>query len=683
MSSAKRDKGGDGVLARPLAAAVALVVLGAIAWSNAFGNRALFRHVPDPYRDPVLENSILRGRGLMGEVFGGEFLLSSCGEYRPLGYGATSVLMMLLPGGVEWPWHLVMLALHVATALLAFFLFRGLKCGVMSFVLAAAWMLHPALVPFRNDVNMIYYPMGMMLGAASLLAFERHLALERAWLLVLSVLLYGAAIFTLRQTAVLPVFAMLLCLFADERPRTAAIGLAYLFVGASLLDMFGLGAGASAGILAVAVIAAAAVTKEWAGMRTAMTRVPVFLVAVAALAAVAGSVEPRYVHVLAMDDLEKAGLFEIAAPGFVAGMMLSVSALGLVAAVSALAIPAAFLARGDSRLLASAAPLALLLVASFWGNRTYRDDVTYWQAIDGACSASSPARAGLATALVEAGRHKEAAEILVHLKYDRQEKGVIEDLVHTKLGRASLGMGDEMSAGYFYFRLMLYFDWYTRVKKNSLLEAADFSFRTGYITCAEHFSSCALVLDPYDTRAYNNLGMALVYKNFFRAGAKHFERTLELDPTNERALYYMAFISKILERPGDLARYTALWKAAAPGDSAPDFAPIYAAYSFDVDRMRSWFSAAPLSVYSEGNPYVFRSPDGEHRFPGVPLSVGRYFLERGNDKRALEALHLAHQTDPGLREPVEKLVGVFKRLGYRKDAEHYEMILRGMPSDGR
>ncbi len=50
---------------------VLLVIVGIAAYANSLDNQALFHHTPDPYRDSVLDNSMLNSRPLLGKVLTG------------------------------------------------------------------------------------------------------------------------------------------------------------------------------------------------------------------------------------------------------------------------------------------------------------------------------------------------------------------------------------------------------------------------------------------------------------------------------------------------------------------------------------------------------------------------------------------------------------------------------------
>ena len=90
---------------------VLLVVLGVAAFANSFGNSALFHFAPSYYTDAVLDNSMLRSPQLFPKIFTGEFLPTTGGEYRPLGYALFALLARLIPAQSPGAWHAAMLSL--------------------------------------------------------------------------------------------------------------------------------------------------------------------------------------------------------------------------------------------------------------------------------------------------------------------------------------------------------------------------------------------------------------------------------------------------------------------------------------------------------------------------------------------------------------------------------------------
>jgi len=91
--------GAGRVQRRPFALPMAalLAVVGIAVYVNSLGNLALFHHPPNPYTDPVLDNTVLRSFPLLPKVFTREFLLSTYGQYRPAGYAFFALLNSIIP----------------------------------------------------------------------------------------------------------------------------------------------------------------------------------------------------------------------------------------------------------------------------------------------------------------------------------------------------------------------------------------------------------------------------------------------------------------------------------------------------------------------------------------------------------------------------------------------------------
>ena len=143
-----------------------LVVAGIIAFANSLPNRALFDHVPNAVVDPVLDNSIVRGGGLFGKIFGGEFLLSTYGRYRPVGYACLSAVVTSIGRHSYVSWRVLMVGLHLVTGVLVVGVFGGFVVGgvVSVGLLVARRVGRRDAVPFGPS---------MVIGAGIALAWGR------------------------------------------------------------------------------------------------------------------------------------------------------------------------------------------------------------------------------------------------------------------------------------------------------------------------------------------------------------------------------------------------------------------------------------------------------------------------------------------------------------------------------
>jgi len=672
--------------------ALGLVALGFAAYGPTVGNRALAHFPCDPYSDPLLDNSIVRSRPLLAKVFTGEFLLSTHGEYRPLGYALLGLIDVVMPEHAEWGWRLVPIAMQVLTALVLFLLLRALAGDWPGAALSAAYLLHPLLLPVVNDLNMAHVAWCLLFSALTLWLFLLYLRRRSAWALLGSVVCFAAAVFSSRHAMVLPALLIALCLHQEKHPRATAAMLVWMACAAALgaalgvpplAGMFALGA-----LVVVVGIALEAPRERYVELAKAM---PVYVAVVGARVFVSLTVQPVPLHRIAMEATSEAGMDLPSRLEAIWRWMLAGDATQVAALAVAALLPAACLAlRRRWRLLAAVA-LAFLLAVTVRGSRRYRDDVSYWRHVARLRPGDVVVELNLATALEDAGRWEEAKEILFRLAFEEgipltyQGETVNADpipmTVQSRLGRLFEGLGDDKSAGFMFFSQTRAL-WRYRVMKNLLMEAADYCFRTGYLTSAEYCWASGLVLDPYDVRLHNGLGQTLVYRNFFRAARRYFGRTLELQPRNRTALYHMAFVARTLGAQQDYERWAGRWRKVTGSRDGPDFEPIYSGYRFDRERMREWFSGNPYDMSANLEGFKADYKGRTYRFWEVPLAVGRHFAERGQYELAVTYLTRAHETNPQSREALRLLAEALRHVNREHEAQQMERLLRSLHDEG-
>jgi hypothetical protein len=662
---------------------VALFIILALgAYATGFGNTALFHHVANPYSDPILDHPMLRCHTLIPRIFTGDFLLTTYGDYRPMGYALFAVVNGFTPSWSAGTWHILLLGLHVLAALLVFSLLRRLTDDLMAFGFAAMYLLHPAFVPLVNDVNMIYLLWGLLFSAATLLLYLVHLQSAKTWPLILSLVAFAASLWTYPYAMVLPAFLTALSLLHLSAPRGAVALLVYFSLLALLSALCKLPPWAVLGGLCVLAfgIGAAAVREQRLFFACAKTLPYFALVGLYLLAAASTRMPLLPAEVL--HDLQGCNLVEPFQPAFSSQLRLATSlGYGLALGLAALA-PLLWALRKSFRQAAVFALLAALLVMTVLGQRDYRDDVRYWETLSRARPNDPVLQLSVATACVEAKQWEKARDILLHLKYEARVGTVMHQILDAKLGRVFAALGNDKVAGYFCFYEQR--GWNERLMKHRFMEIADFDLRVGYISCAEYSWACAQVLSPDDARLCTNLARALIYKNFFRAARKHLLHALQLEPRNATALYYLAFIADLGGDQAEYERCRMRWKSTQPAGAEMSFRPIYDAYHFDRDRMRSWFSPDPLQLfakYDESAGYRLPYEDRTYEFSEVPLAIGEYFVRRGNDEAAIKFLTLAHDTNPRLRAAIVRLAEAFRRLGRTDEAAHFEQRLKEIPDE--
>jgi len=321
--------------------AVAVVAFGLLCHVNAFGNRALFHHVPNPYSDPVLHNSMLRSPRLLPRVFTGEFLLSTAGRYRPFGYlmfGLTDAALHLQSDAA---WHVVLAALHAAAGALVFLTLRTLLRDPPAAVLAAGYLAHPVFVPLTNDVNMVYLLWGLLFSVGALWLLLQYLQRRSPVLLLVWMLAFAACVLSFSYAIVLPAHFLALCLFHNTRSRAAA-ALALLTVAAFVAGVLG----ASPlyvvlGALAVVLIFAGVAGVPHERYLEAARLAPPCIGVIVLLAFVRSSLQTGSVLDTVLVHLNEVGMLEPFDPRFVWRHVLRGSTLHLISLAIAVLIPLA------------------------------------------------------------------------------------------------------------------------------------------------------------------------------------------------------------------------------------------------------------------------------------------------------------------------------------------------------
>ena len=670
----------------------ALGVLAAVAYANSVGNTALMHHEPDAFSDSVLDNGLLRGSATLPEIFSSKLLLATRGEYRPLGYALLATFASFVGTDAERAWHLLSIGLHLATALALLLLFRALLRTSEAFGLAAAYLTLPLFVPLVNDVNLAFLLWGHLFCGLTLLWFLGYLRSPRwrhLYLLASAVAYAGALLSFCHAAAVLPLLVMVELLHA-RHGRAAAVA---LWLGAATMAA-AVFAGVSVPVVAAAltifvVVAAGAVVPARGDYGRLALHVAPFLLLLGGSVALSHEVSPPRIYEVALDLLEGSDLLAPSSADFAVRLALGSSILVPLSVLLAALMPLALLPRKPSfATIGMLGSVVLFCAATLLSNRRYADDVGYWAHVAEQQPDRSSVEVNLAQALLASGEARRAGEILLGLKYASSEAlpQAMFDTVGWKLGRVFEALGDDKIAGFYYFRVseppaQL---WHLKIMKNILREAGEFALRAGYLSCAEHYWAGGLVIDRYDPRLYTLLGRALIYKNFFRAAGRHLDRALELEPGEEVALYHRAFVAEAIGDRGSLSAFERQWKQAKGVEQAIDFGPLRRGFSFERDRMLTWFTADPFYFAKaakrvDGNPFLLTYDGRTHSFAEVPLVIGSFLLEHEHFDKATGYLEYARHAAPGMPQPVSQLVRAYEKLGRFDEAKKYERMLREMP----
>ncbi len=561
---------------RFIALAVLLIAFTFVLYAESLSNTALFHHVSSTVRDSAPDNPILRSRALFWKIWGQPFLLTTEGQYRPLGYAVFALFHRAMPDGAELPWHVILVALHALAVVFVFLALKPLLGDWPAASLAAVYAALPVFAPIVNDVNMIYLGVGLVLGALALAAFVAYARTRSAAFLVISLLAFGAATFTFREALVLPALMAAALLLDDRAPRAGAVTMALMALGVLAAAAFGLPEWA---VLLWPYAAVAAI----AGARADLGRIGRLVATLAPFGALAG-VYLATAATMKLAPIQMFGREQVAFvtdPAWVQWFFLThvpLFAVGVGAGVLALV---SILAGGRMTALVTAAAIVCLCFVTAGLNRSYATDVSYWRMLDAAAPGHPCLQYNLGVALADAKEWEEARDVFLGVRYgtadadravvrewwpiERDEvRAGIGSLLYSnatyKLGTVYHGLGNDKVAGYFAFPKDL--QWGSRVQSKRLVEIGDFCFATGYISWAENHYASALIIDPYDARLYVALGKCMMYKNFFRAAADHFEHALTIEPDNQAALYCLAFVDRAIGDDEGYADASKRWHEA-------------------------------------------------------------------------------------------------------------------------
>lgn len=663
--------------------ALALIGVGIAAFANTLGNKALFHHVPNTYCDPILANSILQSPPLVHKVFTREFLLATHGEYRPLGYALFALVNRFMPEDGQMGWHVLLIGMHVVSVLFVFLTLHMLVRDARAALTAAVYAIHPVLAPLVNDINTIYFLWGLLFSAITIWLFLVYLRTDNALFLLASILSFAASAFTFKHALILPAFLMTLCLYHETHPRGAVAGLAYVALAAFIGCVLHVPVLITLGVLLVLLVVAGVATGLRADRYVALAKLlPPYLAIALLSVTISLAIELLPVHEVALKALREADMIAPSQPWFVWQRILTGSALHTISLLVAALLPLLLL---KPRLFyaAGGVSLAFLLAVVIWSNTSYRDDVRYWGRMNEVAPGLPAVELNLASAYVDHGKWEQARELLLHLAHEVTVEGhAFPMTVRSKLGRTYAGLGDDKVAGFFFFDTTKA-AWYYRIMKHPLMESADYEFRVGYLSAAEYAWACCLVLDPYDVRLYNNLGVVLTYKNFFRAAAKYFRHVLSLQHDNRTALYYLAFLAKAGGDDKEYETYSRRWMAVAGADAEPDFQSVHDAYRFDGDQMRGSFSPNPSDMFYHLDGYTVHYKGKAYSFWEVPLEIGKYFLRQSNHAAAAEHLSEAHKANPNSKEVVRLLAEARRKLNQAEEADRLERLLETMSNEDK
>jgi tetratricopeptide (TPR) repeat protein len=327
--------------------------------------------------------------------------------------------------------------------------------------------------------------------------------------------------------------------------------------------------------------------------------------------------------------------------------------------------------------------LVFFIFQSLKTNSLYTDDVKYWEEMNEMTNRqNNVVKLNLSKAYLKARRFDLAKKMLFHLKYENENHGLIDDIINTELGEIYFAHKKYKLAGYYFLKKpKKCFPGADKIAKERLKKIGDFLFAIGFLSYAENRFACDVVLDPYDIELLKRLGKVLIYKNFFRAAGKYFEKVLEYDENNDSAIYYLAFISKMI---GDKERYDIFqrkWKKITNNRADIDFQEIYDHYGYDKVRIQEYLSSDPVSLFLTGKTrfdYLYKYKGKVYNFWEVPLEIGRYFYNQKKYETSINYLLYAHKLNKKDKEIIEYLIKNYRALNDEIKVEKYTKILAEM-----
>jgi tetratricopeptide (TPR) repeat protein len=645
LEAGGRDGGGPPGGRRPTGFLVFLAALVTLIHASALGNAALLNHPPNPFRDALLDDSLLQGTQRLGGVLGREFLVRTYGEYQPLGHAAIGVLSQVVPPNAFW-WRLTALLLHVATSMVVFlFVLRLTRRTWGSLALSLAYAVQPGAAILINDINFMHGLVALFFGACCLALLGRYLGRSGILWLVLAVVAFCAALLASQQALLLAGMVVALCLLHERHATFAAVFLVLsALAGVALVTAMRVPVTLASGGLAVAsLVIGVGMIPARRALRSALPSALPFIVLGAAFAALWEHITPLPLGAVLLATIRAQDMDVPFRADFVLRTMVEMSPAymavpALLAAIGILAM----LPRRWAGVAAFAGCGILACLTRSWGGH-YKSDAAYWAMLRNANPAPVSVEYNLAVAHVQARDWAAARDTLLRLRYERTLTPTYQDLTANLLGQTYEGLGDRKIAGYYFFSPSMTIP-VSQTYKQCLVAQGDFCLRTGYLSNAECVWARAIIVDPDDARIYNRLGAALMYKNFFRAAKRHFEHALQLDRDNQTALYHLAFIAKVAGDTESFTSYRNRWQRATGIGTGPDFQPIYDAYCFDRDRLRSWFSGDPFdfqNALGAQDVYRFDCQGATYAFPEVPAEIGRYFAAKGRSDESARWRKLA------------------------------------------
>ncbi len=164
----------------------------------------------------------------VGAIFGGDFMLSTEGQYRPMSYALLATMRTVIPADWTPLWQAWVLAFHALAATFVYAIARRLATThAAALVACGVFLLHPLVAVFGNDIGVFHQVLGAAIFLGAWYLYLRFEETGRRSLYAAMLPLFLAGLFTTRAVATLPV-VLAIDEFARrrERPLTVALRLA-------------------------------------------------------------------------------------------------------------------------------------------------------------------------------------------------------------------------------------------------------------------------------------------------------------------------------------------------------------------------------------------------------------------------------------------------------------------------
>lgn len=665
-----------------------IIFIGLLTYSNTLHNKALFNHPPTIYTDSLLNISLLQSYKLFPQIFTTEFSIHTLGEYRPITYALVSLLRNFTNSSNYLAWHFFLIGIQILNALIVFLILKELINKITSAFFSLLFLVHPFFSFLVNDLNKLYILLGIEFILFTLLFYTLYLKKKTLFYLLVSVFSFALSVFTFRLAILSPVFIVLLHALYAKNKQALTISFIYLSIlfvffslgNLNLMFLF------SISLILVCILSYNIYEKKEGFLHLVTHLLPYFAVVILWIF-ITWKVDLKPIYVYPVQQIKAALLLTPFETSFVLKNFLSYHKMYLLAIITVLCLPLflffdhkGWIKRGILSIL-----VGLFIFSTMKLNSLYAGDVKYWEEINEISNnRNNIVKLNLSKAYLKEGKLRQAKKLLFHLKYEKENHGLVEDTINTELGKLYFAQQQYKLAGYYFLQKPKgCLPGAEKIDKGRLKDIGDFLFNIGFLSYAENYFACALVLDPYDLELLNRLGKVLLYKNFFRASGKYFEQVLEYDKNNDTAIYHLAFIYKTIGDEKKFKVFRKKWRELHHTKEEMDFTKVYSQYKYDKERIRQYLSSDPVVLFSFGgtdSEYLYKYRKQIYNFWEVPLEIAQYFFYQTKYKASLGYSLYSHKLNRKSKEVVECCLKNYQKLNNQEKVKEYTEMLKEMSS---